>query len=1416
MISHHVIASAGDAERYYIEMKGDGRAEYYKGDRPNESWGGKGLSYAGIEDHAEVSKEDFRAVLEGRMFNAITGETQQLDNGKGEHTPAIDLTVSAPKSVSMMAFIGQDTRLQEALGRCADRAMEAIEANITVRRREGGEMHHVTPGNIVYARFEHETSRENDPNWHRHYVIANASFDRETGKWRSLEMGSAMKLKRMGDAIFKNELAKELKALGYEVDWTKDGPEIRGITRGQIEKFSQRSAQVVDNLAQNGLTRDTASGGQKNVAALDGRSAKVQLPRTELQTEWEKRAANIGVKIEEIKAAAISREVGRKVESYNAFSEARKAVEHAVSHLADREQMFTKAAVVQFANEFAKGKASASHIEHAIVELEKHGQLIARDGEANKSGALNDRFTTQKAIDLEKESVSLMLQGKGVMPVIAAPVSVRERLAAFEDRKSDELGKPFKLNEGQREAVMQILASRDQFTALQGFAGTGKTTIMEAVREIAEAQGVQVIGLSAGAKQAAILQRDSGIQSDTVAMFLTMREKAQQQESAKLAEKTAAGDLPGRSRWEKSEQDSAAVGVAKSLSNHSGGQREERQGGVHSREIDVWGVLPKGKYLFTKEGTFRANTGLGAFRNNLAFEAQAAMRQKRWDAERNGQVMKALGMRILERSAASMVRWEKQDIATAVLARAVDKLASFAADKALHDRVQRIFSKSTDLLSDQFRAVSNKVAEQIQERYERSKQAVDKGNLSWASPNAVNGGGQAIGAIAQSARVGITAPGGNKIFVPRENMSWSSPSSLNGAGKQWDPVEAKFSGRLEKAVAQLEAIPSQHESFDKRVSGLQSAIEAAESHLAKSYKVNSEGVWTGKKVGEAVEGRLVEISHKELSKPDGSKYTTPTATVETHSGQKVTVVGVDLPRALGRMEGSDLKRFEIGDVVRLRFDGNRTVQVPDLDKDGVVTLVDVKRNSFSVADVGHQTAARKSHLAEAKNLLAEIQGARIENVTRQSAEGVVQPRLGQMREAPTKLLIVDEASMLSQADMNRLQRVAAKEGIRVVWSGDKAQHGSVEAGKAFENQLNAGIAKTVLTEVTRLSETNVKGREAYKSLVPDISFMGEKKLRVIGREGDAVAAFKALRGVEIDGDHIKTKSDLIDRLAKTYADSGASKSLIVTATNADRIEINNAVREELVARGQLGKTEASIISMEGKKLTSTEKKFVSSYEVGQILETTRAYKSLGLANKERVEITGIDHDKNVLHIRTKDGRDMVINPERHSGLESYSQQRILLAEGDQIRITKNDKAAGISNGDVGKVTKIEGSQITFRIGEGAHSKEHTIDANKEHHVGYLYATTTVGAQGDTKLKTMYYINTERSGGVGERSFYVGITRAKEDTIIFADNLAKASGLVERSQDKSGALSEKELAHHVREELGIGDNRADHHDFGVGR
>ncbi|MGH9372913.1 MAG: AAA family ATPase [Vicinamibacterales bacterium] len=80
------------------------------------------------------------------------------------------------------------------------------------------------------------------------------------------------------------------------------------------------------------------------------------------------------------------------------------------------------------------------------------------------------------------------------------------------------------LNESQRNAVQEILASRDQVTALEGTAGTGKTTTLAAVRDAAEREGYHVEGL-APTSRAAHKLAEAGIQSSTLQRHLARGEE---------------------------------------------------------------------------------------------------------------------------------------------------------------------------------------------------------------------------------------------------------------------------------------------------------------------------------------------------------------------------------------------------------------------------------------------------------------------------------------------------------------------------------------------------------------------------------------------------------------------------------------------------------------------------------------------------------------------------------------------------------------------------------------------------------------------------------------------------------------------------------------------------------------------------
>src|SRR5262245_47838201 len=63
---------------------------------------------------------------------------------------------------------------------------------------------------------------------------------------------------------------------------------------------------------------------------------------------------------------------------------------------------------------------------------------------------------------------------------------------------------------------MTILWSRDRFVGVQGYAGTGKTTMLQVVRETTEQAGYTVRGMAVSASAAQVLEKEAGIASTTV------------------------------------------------------------------------------------------------------------------------------------------------------------------------------------------------------------------------------------------------------------------------------------------------------------------------------------------------------------------------------------------------------------------------------------------------------------------------------------------------------------------------------------------------------------------------------------------------------------------------------------------------------------------------------------------------------------------------------------------------------------------------------------------------------------------------------------------------------------------------------------------------------------------------------------
>lgn len=505
--------------------------DYYAGDGLSPSaWQGKGAQDLGLS--GEINREQFRNLLDGKVAGQQLGT---MRHGKIDHRPGWDVTLSAPKSVSIMAEVAGDRRLIVAHGQAVNTALSHIEQYMAATRvREDGAVNRETTDNLVIASFQHFTSRAQDPQLHTHNVILNATKD-ATGTWRSLEPRAIYQLQKQIGAIYRQELALKVRELGYEIDISKDSLfEIKGISPEVIDSFSTRSAEIETALNTRGKSRDEASAVEKQIAALDTRQAKISVDHTTLISDWRNKASQAGfgpearlTMVREAESLAMSKNHSASMETQGAIA-AHRAVTQAIEKLGERQSVFSAANLHEEAGRIGLGKASYAEIETAIVATEKQGELINHNF-IDRRGAEFVGFTTGKNIETETRMLQSEEAGRGIVAPIAPPLDAA-KLVASAAAQDEREGKSW--NGDQRLAAAQLLSSRNRITALQGYAGTAKTTtVLSTFAREAEARGVSIVGLAPTASAAMVLGEALGARSDTVARHLLSPELSHQNKS---------------------------------------------------------------------------------------------------------------------------------------------------------------------------------------------------------------------------------------------------------------------------------------------------------------------------------------------------------------------------------------------------------------------------------------------------------------------------------------------------------------------------------------------------------------------------------------------------------------------------------------------------------------------------------------------------------------------------------------------------------------------------------------------------------------------------------------------------------------------------------------------------------------------
>ena len=209
-------------------------------------WIGEGAKMLGLQ--GLVQGHRFEAIRE--VKHPFTGEKLRP---RSSEINLYDMCLSAPKPVSALGVI--DSRLANCHRIAVTDTVKEIEYVAQAYVRIGGTTGSRNTSNLIIARFEHDTSRELDPQLHTHLVAANMTFDQVEQRWKCLNPQHIYNQCEYFTEFYRNSLAREIKACGYQIEprmkaGKDNGFNIEGVPESLIQKFSQRSAQRDEAIAE--------------------------------------------------------------------------------------------------------------------------------------------------------------------------------------------------------------------------------------------------------------------------------------------------------------------------------------------------------------------------------------------------------------------------------------------------------------------------------------------------------------------------------------------------------------------------------------------------------------------------------------------------------------------------------------------------------------------------------------------------------------------------------------------------------------------------------------------------------------------------------------------------------------------------------------------------------------------------------------------------------------------------------------------------------------------------------------------------------------------------------------------------------------------------------------------------------------
>jgi conjugative relaxase-like TrwC/TraI family protein len=345
-----------------------------------------------------------------------------------------------------------------------------------------------------------------------------------------------------------------------------------------------------------------------------------------------------------------------------------------------------------------------------------------------------------------------------------------------------------------------------------------------------------------------------------------------------------------------------------------------------------------------------------------------------------------------------------------------------------------------------------------------------------------------------------------------------------------------------------------------------------------------------------------------------------------------------------------------------------------------------------------------------------------------------------------QVMWIDEAGLLGTRTMAHVFDLAKKLDARVILSGDRRQHGSVERGAALRLlETEAGIVPAEIKDIQRQTG-------AYKQAVQALS------------EGSTAAGFRDLD--KLGWIHEVSGAERYQAIAHEYADAVREKKsvLVISPTHMEGDRITQSIRSELRREGRLASDEREFRTLTSANFTEAERADPVNYSAGDVVVFHQ--NAEGFKKGERINAGG-----------------GALPLDQAARFDVFHSHQLAIAAGDVLRVTRNgttlDRKHRLNNGQLVTVKTFD-SRGNLVLGNGwTVSKDYGF-------LAHGYVVTSHASQGKTVKRVIIGQSADSMRAASREQFYVSVSRGRERATIFTDDKKALLEAVSRSDDRVAA------------------------------